>query len=127
MEPIRRVRDVMTSPAVEVKAETALREVAELLDEHEVGALVVVGPDGMQGMVSERDVVRTVAEGGDLDAVWASDVMATEPSWVTPEDTVEDAARAMANAWARHLPVLDEDGEVCGVVSVRDVLLAISD
>lgn len=122
MATMLRVRDVMSTPAIQIEPEASMRQVALLLEENHVGALVVVGAEGLEGIVSERDVVHILATDADLDDVWAADVMSTEPAWVTAEDTMDDAAAAMADNWARHLPVLDEDGTVRGVVSARDVL-----
>lgn len=126
MQTVVRVRDVMSSPAIEVRRETSIRAVATVLDEQEVGAVLVSGTDGLEGVVTERDVVRVVGQGLDPDEVRAADVMATEPVWVTEEDTMDDAAAAMADAGVRHLPVIDEDGLVCGIVSARDVLRVFS-
>lgn len=126
MRSIVRVRDVMSSPPVDVVPETSLRDVAALLDEHEIGVVVVLGADGLEGVVSERDVVRALGQGADMDATCAADVMATEPVWVTEDDTVDDAAASMADEAVRHLPVLDEDGQVCGILSSRDVLRVLS-
>jgi CBS domain-containing protein len=56
-----------------------------------------------------------------------SDVMAEEAYFLAPEDTLDDIVTSMADHWVRHLPVLDEEGLVCGLVSVRDVLLSLVD
>ena len=116
----------MTSPAIDVEPEATMREIAEIMDEQRVGAVIVLGPRGLEGVVSERDIVRCLAEGLDPDEVRAADVMAVEPAVVTADDELEDAVAGMAVNWVRHLPVLGDDGEPEGMVSVRDVLLALT-
>lgn len=122
---IVRVREIMSAPAVETESGTSLRDVACLLADHGVGAAVVRGAAGVEGLVSEHDVMGAIADGLDLDRTVASDVMADDLSFVTPEDSLDDVIAAMADRWVRHLPVLDEDQELAGMVSVRDALLAL--
>lgn len=96
-----------------------LREVARVLDAYEVGAAVVRHPDD-PGFVSERDVVRALANGCDPDVLWAEDVMTVELLGVTPGTSVIAAARQMLDAGIRHLAVVDSDN-VIGVISMRDL------
>lgn len=124
---IVRARDVMSSPALEVAADDTVRRAAELLSANGIGALVVTDQSGAVGMVSERDVVRTIAEGLPPDDTWVAEVMAEQAYLLAPEDTLEDVVASMADHWVRHLPVIDDEGLVCGLVSVRDVLLALVD
>jgi CBS domain-containing protein len=122
---IVRVREIMSAPAVDVAGDATLRDVACLLSSHGVGAAVVCGATGPQGIVSEHDVMRAIADGLDLDDTLAQDVMADDLAFVTPEDSLDDVIAAMADHWVRHLPVLDEDQHLAGMVSVRDALLAL--
>ena len=104
--------------------DTSLRDVVALLDGHRIGA-VVVSDDGQRlgGIVSERDVVRALAQEGAaaLDRP-ARDVMTTgELCTCRLDDTVESLMSTMTERRVRHIPVL-VDGEIGGVVSIGDVV-----
>ena len=88
------------------------------------GSLGVVEGSHLVGLVTERDIVRAVASGNDPDTTTVSVVMSSEPDVFSPENDVWEAAEWLAEAGYRHLPVL-EDGRLLGIVSVRDLLVAI--
>lgn len=113
---------IMRTPVASVPTDWSVREVAEELMADEVGAVLVDGPHGTVGIVSERDVVVLVATGGDPDASQVRDVMATELVWAGVEDTVREVSRRMRDAGIRHVPVRDANDHVVGIVSARDVL-----
>jgi CBS domain-containing protein len=115
------IRSIMAAPVAEIDAQATLREVADALTFAEVGALLVVDGTATLGVVSERDVVHTLARGGDADRVWAADLVAPETVWAGPKDSIRYVAGLMWEAEVRHIP-LREDGKVVGMVSIRDVL-----
>jgi CBS domain-containing protein len=80
------------------------------------------------GIITERDVMKAVARGDDLDGTPVSAVMTRSVLTVTPETSVAEAAQHMASRWIRHLPVVN-NGELLGMVSQRDLcaLLARAD
>ena len=121
-----RVREIMSARPVEGAPDLTVREVAALMIDRVVGAVVLHGPLDDVALVSERDVLLALSEGADPDEALAAEVASTDLAYLTPEDTLDDAIRSMADHWVRHLPVLDEDGRVCGMVSARDVLLALA-
>jgi CBS domain-containing protein len=88
------------------------------------GSLGVV--DGMKllGLITERDLVRAMANGVDLDHVPVSSFMSRDPDIFSPEFDVWEAAEWLAESGYRHLPVV-EDGALLGIISVRDLLLAL--
>lgn len=113
----------MRSPVVTVQGEDTLRSVAGVLRDADVGTLAVTKGAEIVGVVSERDVTRALADGADPDEVWVADVMSADPRYVTTADRVGTARDVMLAAGIRHLPVL-EDGELVGIVSMRDLLRA---
>ncbi len=115
------VSSVMKRTTVAVALSTTLREAAEVMAREEVGALVVRGQDEPAGIISERDIVRAVADGTDLDEERVSERMAYDVVWAGPHDDVATAATTMVEGGIRHLPVL-EDGTVVGILSVRDLV-----
>ena len=120
------IHDLVRPGVASVAPEATLREVASSLTDEEVGLLVVSGPEGMLGVISERDIAAALADGADPDEVWASDVMSDEPICLDQEDSVLFAANHMIDDGVRHLPIL-ASGNVIGMVSIRDVLRALTD
>jgi CBS domain-containing protein len=114
------VRSIMTWPVVTIEAGATLSEAAEALVLDEIGAVVVTGQSPI-GLLSERDIIRVVAVGGDVTAVQASDVMSIPLIWIGPNDPIQDAADLMLEADIRHLPVGD-GRRLVGMLSVREVL-----
>ena len=75
----------------------------------------------MVGTLTERDVLRTAAEGGDTSVETARNWMTSDPITAGPDVDSEDAERTMLSGGFRHLPIV-EAGEVLGIVSLRDLL-----
>jgi CBS domain-containing protein len=120
------VRALVHRPAVDVLPDTPLRAVAATLDAESVGVVIVRAAAragaGLHaaGLVSERDIVRAIADGADADTTRAEDVMTEELEAVTPDASIREVAERMLADEIRHVPVVD-DGAVVGVVSMRDV------
>jgi CBS domain-containing protein len=120
-----RISDVLRtkgSSVVTIEPEATVRDLLATLKEHNVGALVVVVPDGVAGIVSERDVVRRLPERGAvlLDRP-VSEIMTKVVATCTPEDTVDALTVLMTNHRIRHVPVM-VDGRLGGIVSIGDVV-----
>jgi len=124
--PDRPVSRVMSWPVATIDSEATLEEAAEALAADNIGALLVLRGGGMAGIVSERDVVVHVAAGSDLSHLAVGEVMAGDVVTTPPETPIVQAARLMAEADVRHLPVL-QDNLIAGLVSVRDLLPVLAD
>ena len=120
-----RISDILRSKGPAVATVTPTTTVTELLAQLAVlniGSLVVVGADGVVGIVSERDVVHKLHEcGPDLMRRPVSDVMSVVVVTCGPDDRVDDLAALMTDNRVRHVPVL-VDGRLAGIVSVGDVV-----
>ena len=121
LTPADPVGSIMVPAVLTVDGGASLREVAIALQRGGVGALVVTENDRPTGIVSERDVVRALAEGGDPDSIWAADSMTPDPLWVDSDQPIAEVAEQMRLHEIRHVPVR-EHGELAGIVSMRDVL-----
>lgn len=109
---------------VTIPDDKTLREAAELMCAHGVGALLAVEPDDPKkhtGIVSERDVLKCVCTDLDFRAVKVADVMTRDVLVASPEDDLEYVSRIMKARHVRHIPVV-EDGKITGVVSIRDIV-----
>jgi CBS domain-containing protein len=121
-----RVQRLAQRPAVYVHTNDSLRRAAAILIEESIGAALVRGGHGAIGLVSERDIVRALAEDADPDRTAVEDVMSAELVTVAPGDDLLDAVHRMLDNEVRHLPVV-EDGVAFGMLSARDALQALAD
>ena len=107
-----------------VSQTASLCDAVRILGERRIGALVVSG-DGraIEGIVSERDIVR-VAAAGDLDETTVGAVMSTNVITCSAGDGVDRLMSLMTERRIRHLPVVDDHGHLAGIVSIGDVVKA---
>ena len=108
---------------ISVSPQASLQDAAGLLRQHRIGALLVIGSDEqVLGIISERDIVAAVADGGaaalgaTVDSAMSAEVVVCSPS-----DTVEQLMAIMTERRFRHLPVVSE-GSLLGIVSIGDVV-----
>lgn len=121
-----RVRELVVGDVVWVAPDATLRQAAEVMISTEVGSVAVEVDGALEGILTERDILRAVADDADLDSDPASTWMTEYPQSFTPEMDVVEAADWMLATGFRHLPVVDGE-EVLGVISIKDVLWAITD
>ncbi len=109
---------------VAISATATICDAAKLLTEKKIGALVVKDRAGaLIGIISERDLVRAIAKGGAAAfAELVSDHMTPNPETCTEGDTVESVMEVMTRGRFRHVPVLDEGMQLCGMISIGDVV-----
>jgi CBS domain-containing protein len=99
-----------------------VREVARLMKERRVGAVMIVEEGKLAGIFTERDVLfRVIAEDGDVRTTRLADVMTRNPQTIHPDKPFPDALHLMYEGGFRHVPVV-EDGRPVGVISARDAL-----
>ena len=109
-------------PIVTIPDDATLRDAAGLLHSHSIGAAAVSGPNGLVGMISERDIVDAVARRADLDTARVVDHLSAPVMSARPEDTVLDVALQMLDTGTRHVPLVDALGRPSAMVSLRDLL-----
>jgi len=120
-DPRNPVSDVMSRGTVSVDEKLTLRSLAAVLAELDIGVALVRRPDGSMSVVSERDVVRALADGADPEEVWAADVTSADVVFAEPDEAIVSVAERMAAEGVRHIPVVDK-GAIVGILSARDVL-----
>ena len=140
-----RVRDIMTRELAVSTRDTTLYDVAVMMKQEDVGVIPVVdiphnGGNGktatenrrvntsnysygkLVGLITDRDIVlRAVAEGKDCNAVRAEEVMSTDVHTARPNERVVDVIRKMGDKQVRRIPVVNENGNLLGIVSMGDI------
>ena len=123
------VGSLMSSPVHTIGGDATLRTAAALLLDHDVGSVVVVDDAGrLEGILTATDFVRVVADGAyDYDpATNVEQAMSTEVVTAAPTDPVESAADRMIDAGHYHLPVVDGENVVIGVITSHDLTAYVS-
>jgi CBS domain-containing protein len=116
--------DVMRAEVIEVAPEDTLGEVAERMSAVNVGAVVVKDYGRLIGILTERDMLKAMAARVHTSEARVRQWMTEDPLTATAEMEVEEAAQVMLEHNFRHLPVLDDSGQVIGLVSLRRVVAA---
>jgi CBS domain-containing protein len=120
-----KVKEIMSKDPACCTRDTSLQDVAVLMVEHDCGEIPVV--DNLQskrpvGVVTDRDIaIRTVALGKNPLDLRARDCMSSPAVTVTPETSVDDCCTVMEENQLRRVPVVDESGCCCGIVSQADI------
>jgi len=117
-----KVRDAMTENVLTITPGRTLRDAARFMAEHNVGAAVIMDPEQPgPGIVTERDLVRSLGAGEDPDSEIVGDHLTARATFADGDWGLEDAADAMARGGFRHLVVVS-NGEVEGIISMRDIM-----
>ena len=123
-----KVRDVMTSLVHTCETGDSLDRAAHLLWEHDCGCLPVVDSEGrVRSMITDRDICMAAYTGGQpLNELRVEDSMSTHLVACGPDDDLAVAAQRMAENQVRRLPVVDEAGQVRGLLSVNDMACCVA-
>lgn len=125
MEPLdRAIDDLIVHSVVDVTGVTTLREAARMLEDEAIGSLLVDETRGTLGIITERDLVRALADGVDPDEARVEDYLTDDLLTVERDATVLDVVRKMQANEIRHV-VVRSKGSVAGVVSMRAVVDAL--
>lgn len=118
------ILDRKGAEVVSIRRQATVTEALRVLAEHNVGALVVSDrAAAIDGIVSERDIVRRLARSGsEALGLTVQEVMTTDVLTCKPDATADEVMQVMTARRARHLPVLDDEGRLAGIVSIGDVV-----
>ncbi len=119
-----RVKELLSIKGIEcfsIVSDQAVQDAAKQMAECKIGALLVMEKGKLAGIVTERDVVKTMANDKDCRSVLVSDVMTRNLLVSKPGDDLDYVMAVMIQNNIRHLPVVDEQGLV-GMLSMRDVV-----
>jgi CBS domain-containing protein len=113
-------RKVMSRTLLTVAPEDSLKQVAERMVSRDVGAALVTEGERLVGIVTERDVLRAVAQ-GTSEGTGVADLMTPDPETMEPDESTQHAAVLMIHGGFRHLPIVEGD-EIVGMLSIRDLM-----
>ena len=117
-----RVREGMSEVVLTIGPQHTLRDAAASMSQRHVGAAVVIDPDAPgPGVITERDILHSVAAGQNPDAELVADHLTARLTFAAPLWSLEQAAAAMVKGGFRHLVVVD-GGEIVGMLSMRDIV-----
>jgi CBS domain-containing protein len=115
------VQEAMTANPTTVTPDTPAREAARIMKNEDTGIVPIVDGDRLVGVVTDRDLtLQIVAEGGNADTP-VGQIAAKELVTVDPQQSLEEAARLMAEHQVRRLPIVEEDGRLVGILAQKDL------
>lgn len=122
------VRDILHNKGRDVLSiapDATVYEALKIMADRNVGALVVLDRESVQGIMSERDYARKVIlHGKSSREIQVKEIMTTKVYYVRPDQDIHECMEEMTDKHVRHLPVL-EDGRLVGIISIGDVVKAI--
>lgn len=105
-----------------IAMQSTVFDAAVTMNQHQIGALVVLDQDRLKGIITERDVLqRVIAEKRDPSATSVEQTMTTEVAFCRPDTSIEEAKTVMKMKRIRHLPVVDADRKLAGMISIGDL------
>jgi len=119
------IRSLVGNSAHVCGPDTTLEEAASEMIRHDIGSLAVIDGGKLVGILTERDILRSVAKDSDPEKETAGVWMTPDPDTVSAHLSVEDAVSWLLATGYRHLPVV-ESGDLLGVASIKDLLWAVT-
>lgn len=122
-----RCRDIMSGSVKTATRGMTLKDVAMLMRDGDMGSVPVVENGKLIGIITDRDiVVRSIAEGREASST-VGEAMTSEIFSVKPDDFVFEAIRLMGDKQIRRVPVVNENGELAGIIAMADIALEMED
>jgi len=122
MSTVRNLLEMKGHTVHSISPESSVYDALEVLEEKNLGALVVVDKGKLIGVFTERDYARKVVlKGRSSKETLVADIMSERPIYVSPNTSIEDCMQLMTDKFIRHLPVL-ENNELIGIVSIGDLV-----
>lgn len=119
-----KVKDIMTKSVVSLNSEDSIERAAELMKEHNIGAVPVCQGDKVIGIITDRDIaLRSVACGKDSRSQDVREIMSSNPVTGTQDMDVQDASRIMSERQIRRLPIV-ENSNLVGMISLGDIAVS---
>lgn len=121
------VNEMGPQDVVTASPDDTVGDVADRLASETVGSVVVTEGNEPVGIVTDRDVALSVNDGGDVASQAVSEIMTEDPATLHEDDSDMDISRALGEENVRRLPVVDDDGELTGIVTMDDLVATIGE
>lgn len=123
MKTLRQFLESKNKPLVSISPEQTVLRALEIMAQYDIGALPVLDGKRLAGVFSERDYARKVIlQGKTSKEAKVSEIMSDDAVHVTPEARIEECMAIMTEKHVRHLPILDNEEQVIGIISIGDVV-----
>jgi CBS domain-containing protein len=123
MKPVGELLKQREGTLWHARPDDTVYEALKLLAGYEVGALMVMDRGNLVGVLSERDYTRKIAlQGRSSKDTRVAEIMTRDVLYVNPQTTTHQCMALMSEKRIRHLPVIEKDGTVLGMISIRDIL-----
>jgi len=116
------VREVMNKNVITVKPDVTIKEAAGIMSNYHIGSLVVLENNKLLGILTERNVLVSVADGKDPELTTVEEVMTKKVITIDPSKTIEDAVALMIEHNIKKLPVVDGD-KLVGIITASDIIV----
>ena len=122
------LRDIMTRNVEVVNGNASLKEAAAKMKKLDVGLIPVCDGDRLKGLLTDRDItIRATANGRDPSKTKVSEVMSTDIAYCLEDQAVDEAVILMEARQIRRLPILNQDKQLVGIVSLADIAVDVGD
>lgn len=115
------VGEIMNRKVKVIDINATVKEAAEIMNRHRIGSLIVMENNELKGIITERDLLKTLAEGKEPDTVSVKDIMTKDVIVISPNTDIEDAAEIMTRHKIKKLPVVSK-GILVGIVTASDLI-----
>lgn len=123
MKSVKHILARKGSNVIAVPAQTTVLNVLKLMSEKNIGSVVVTKNDAYIGLVTERDYARKIIlMGKHSDDTTVGEIMSNNFPKITPESSVDSCMLIMSENNIRYLPVFDKEEQLCGIISINDVV-----
>lgn len=120
------VHDIVETDVVTAERDTPIQTVVAMMAEEDVGTVVVVEDDRPVGIITDRKVAMALEETPDISSMAAVDLMTENLVTVTEDENVMDVVQTMSDEGIRRVPVVNDDGELEGIISLDDILVLLA-
>ena len=121
------VNDLNPDEVVTADRDATIDEIVEKLDSENVGAVVISEDSSPVGIVTDRDVVLSFNQSDDLSSLMAEDVMTEDPVTLRADEEAIEISRVISEHHVRRVPVIDDDGDLTGIVTLDDLVATIGE
>ncbi len=122
MATVRDILSIKGTHVFSIGVRATVLDAAQIMNHHKIGSLVVLEQDQVVGILTERDVLRrVVVERLDPGETFVEDVMTTDLLCCTMDTTIDEVGEIMRERRVRHIPVIDPERMICGLISLGDL------